>query len=107
TRCPYCMGEMPYFQTIRENNPESSVAILAINTAVGSFSQNRDVYIGEAIKNYTFTVLLDKSSSVAQAYNVTSGIPVTYFLDAKGIVPKFPNGSFENAADIQSMLGSY
>ncbi|MDD5311573.1 MAG: zinc-ribbon domain-containing protein [Dehalococcoidia bacterium] len=104
--CQWCMSEMPYFQTVRDNNDAGDVAILAINTPV-AFGLNRDAYVGEAIKDYTFTVLLDKNSAVSLAYNVTNTLPVTYFLDAQGIVQKFQNGSFENAAAIQSLLDSY
>jgi len=107
--CHYCMEEMPYFQELRANHPESSVAILMINSAAGGFPPNRDESVGDAITqaNYTFTVPLDPAGAVAQAYSVTSGIPVTFFIDSNGIIKNKQDGSFANAAAIEARLSSY
>jgi peroxiredoxin/RNA polymerase subunit RPABC4/transcription elongation factor Spt4 len=107
--CHYCMEEMPYFQQVRANHPDSSVAILMINSAAGGFNANRDEYVGDAITSggYTFTVPLDGAGAVAQAYNVTSGIPMTFFIDSNGIIKNKQDGAFSNAAAIESRLSSY
>jgi len=107
--CHYCMEEMPYLQEVRANHPESSVAMLMINSAAGGFSANPPVYVGDALTQggYTFTVPLDNAGAVAQAYNVTSGIPVTFFIDSNGIIKNKQDGSFANAAAIESRLSSY
>ena len=108
-QCHYCMDEMPYFVSIREKYPESGVAMLIINSAAGGFSANRREAVGAQITSggYTFTVPLDEAGSVAQAYNVTSGIPVTFFVDSTGIIKSKQDGSFPNAAAIETMLNSY
>ena len=108
-QCHYCMEEMPYFKAIREKYPESSVAMLIINSAAGGFSANRAEAVGAEITSggYTFTVPLDEAGSVAQAYNVTSGIPVTFFVDSTGIIRSKQDGSFPSAAAIESRLNSY
>jgi len=107
--CGYCMAEMPHFQTVRANHPESDVAMLVINSAAGGFSANRPEAVGEAITsaNWTFTVPLDEAGTVSQAYNVTSGIPVTFFLDSNGIIKSKQDGAFPSAAEIESRLNSY
>jgi peroxiredoxin/RNA polymerase subunit RPABC4/transcription elongation factor Spt4/xanthosine utilization system XapX-like protein len=108
--CQYCMDEMPYFQTVRENHPESEVAMLMINSAAGGFPANRDEYVGAKIteQGWEFTVPLDDSGVVAQAYEVTSGIPVTFFIDSTGIIRAVQDGYFQGgAAAIESLLDSY
>ena len=108
-QCHYCMEEMPYFKAIREKYPESSVAMLIINSAAGGFSSNRREAVGDAVNSggYTFTVPLDEAGSVAQAYNVTSGIPVTFFVDSTGIIRSKQDGAFPSATAIETRLNSY
>jgi peroxiredoxin/RNA polymerase subunit RPABC4/transcription elongation factor Spt4 len=107
--CGYCMSEMPYFKQVRSNYPESSVAMLVINTTAGGFPANRAEAVGDAIttNSWTFTVPLDEAGQVAQAYSVTSGIPVTFFIDADGIIKSKQDGSFPDAAAIETRLNSY
>jgi peroxiredoxin len=107
--CHFCMEEMPYFKEVRSKYPDSSVAMLIINSAAGGFSANRGEAVGAAITSagWTFTVPLDEAGSVAQAYNVTSGIPVTFFIDSTGIIKSKQDGSFPSAAAIESRLNSY
>ena len=83
--------------------------MLMINSAAGGFNANRDEYVGAEITNkeWTFTVPLDDSGVVAQAYDVTSGIPVTFFIDSSGIIRAKRDGAFTNAAAIETMLNSY
>jgi peroxiredoxin len=107
--CHFCMEEMPYFQAIREKYPKDSVAMLIINSAAGGFSANRPEAVGAQITSggYTFNVPMDEAGSVAQAYNVTSGIPVTFFVDSSGTIKSKQDGSFPSAAAIEAKLNSY
>jgi len=107
--CHYCMEEMPYLQEVRAKFPESSVAMLVINSAAGGFPANRAESVGAALTaaGYTFTVPLDEAGAVAQAYNVSSGIPVTFFIDSSGIIKSKQDGSFPNAAAIETRLNSF
>ena len=107
--CHYSMEEMPYFQEVRAKYPESSIAMLMVNTAAGGFPANRPEAVAAAIEaaGYTFTVPLDESGAVAGAYNVSSGIPVTFFIDSSGIIKSKQDGSFPNVADIETRLNSY
>lgn len=50
---------------------------------------------------------LDDSGVVAQAYDVMSGIPVTFFIDSNGIIKNKQDGKFANAAAIETRLNSY
>jgi len=108
-QCHYSMEEMPYFVSVREKYPESSVAMLIINSAAGGFSANRPEVVRAQITGggYTFTVPLDEAGSVAQAYNVTSGIPVTFFVDSTGTIKSKQDGAFPSATAIESRLNSY
>ncbi|MCX5992947.1 MAG: redoxin domain-containing protein [Chloroflexi bacterium] len=103
TGCGYCKAEMPHFQTIQQNNPE--IAVLAIDTDATNFGPDNPVHVGDYINQngFTFTVLLDPGD-VGRTYGATGGIPITYFLDAQGMIRKFKDGSFSSANDIQSML---
>ena len=107
--CHYCMEEMPYFQAVRDKYPDSSVAMLIINSAAGGFNSNRAEAVGAQITSggYTFTVPLDEAGSVAQAYDVTSGIPMTFFVDSTGIIKSKQDGAFPSSAAIESRLNSY
>jgi len=107
--CQYCMDEMPDFQTVRDNHPDSSVAMLMINSAAGGFPANNPAYVGAKItdEEWTFTVPLDDSGAVAQAYDVMSGIPVTFLVDSSGIIRAKQDGKFANADAIESMLSSF
>ncbi|MFA5398954.1 MAG: redoxin domain-containing protein [Dehalococcoidia bacterium] len=107
--CHFSMEEMPDFQTVRDNHPESSVAMLIINSAAAGFPANSDLAVGAAVATggWTFTVPLDDSGAVAQAYDVTSGIPVTFFIDSGGIIRAKQDGKFSDAAAIEAMLSSY
>ena len=80
--------------------------MLIINSAAGGFPANRDEYVGAAIDNagWDFTVPLDDSGIVAMAYDVMSGIPVTFFIDSSGIIRSKQDGAFANAAAIESRL---
>lgn len=107
--CHYSMEEMPYFQEVHDNHSESSVAMLMINSATAGFPANSDASVGAAVTTagWTFMVPMDGTGTVANAYNVTSGIPVTFFIDATGIIRAKQDGKFSNAAAIESMLNSY
>lgn len=106
TSCHFCMEELPYFQTIRTNNNDSSVVVLAINSAAGGFAANKPEYVGSTIMQagYTFTVPLDLTGQVAQLYNVSNGIPVTFFIDSGGLIRAKQDGAFSSANSIQNML---
>jgi len=105
--CHYCMEEMPDFQTVHTSRAD--VTMLMINSAAGGFGPNPDVYVGDALTQggYTFTVPLDDSGAVAQAYDVMSGIPVTFFIDSSGIIRAKQDGKFSNATAIEAKLNSY
>jgi len=107
--CHFCMDEMPYFQEVRANHSESQVAMLIINSAAGGFSANRREAVGAQIISggYTFDVPLDESGAVSMAYDVNSGIPVTFFVDSSGIIRAKQDGVFANADDIEAKLNSY
>ena len=75
--CPPCREEMPEFQKIFQNNPDT--VVLGVNLQEGK----------DAIEPFTkklgikFPILLDPNAQVKELYNVFTQ-PVTYFIDKNG-----------------------
>jgi len=103
--CSWCMQEMPYFQTVRDNHTDSELALLIINSVPADRPEAVGAYLDGA--GYTFKVPLDQYSAVAQEYNINDGVPVTFFIDSGGIIRNKRDGAFSNADAIETMLDSY
>jgi len=104
TWCEPCIEELPYFQEVYNAWSRDKLVILAVHVqqSVGlstSYAQN---------EGFTFPVLLDTLGTTAKAYTLPdgNGIPRTFFIDEKGIVRKSKYGSFQNKAEIESVLNS-
>ena len=82
TWCGYCQVEMPDFEEKFQQYGEA-VHFLMLNVTDGAQEtvEKASAFIAE--NGYTFPVYYDTDLSAASAYN-TSGLPVTYFLDAEG-----------------------
>ncbi len=106
TWCEPCTHEMPFFQEIEASEDWSEdLKILAINYKepeedVRSFLQ---VNAG-----YKFTVLLDLDGKVAEKYGYIPGttkLPLTFFIDAEGIIKKVIEGvRFNSTDEIEDIL---
>ena len=84
TWCPYCLQEMPHFQT-QYVALGDQVQFLMIDVADGS---RETVSAGAAFiekQGYTFPVLYDTSLNASYTYGA-SALPLTYFIDAEGYV---------------------
>lgn len=79
TWCPYCRKELTTLNTRYLELVRQGFELLAID--VGESSDKVD----QAIKKYSlsFKVLLDKTTSVAESYNVM-GVPSYFVVDKKG-----------------------
>ncbi|MGL4982901.1 MAG: TlpA family protein disulfide reductase [Treponemataceae bacterium] len=87
TWCPPCVKEMPAMEKIHQNYSQN-ITVLAVN-------------VGEQIKpvrdfinknKLTFSILLDRQSSIARVYSVQA-IPTTFILDDKGVIVAVRRGT--------------
>lgn len=102
TWCEPCLNEMPHIQAVRDNWSSDELAILAIHVKHGI--ANTQSWMED--KDYTVRVLLDSTGTAGDAYNVNTGIPKTFFLDAKGIIREVRNTAFSSQSQIEAILDS-
>jgi peroxiredoxin len=87
TWCKSCTTEMPAMQTIYDRLREKGFVVLAINEL------EDESKVREHIKQHghTFPVLLDRDNKVANQFGVF-GLPVSVFIDEKGVVQEYIKG---------------
>jgi peroxiredoxin len=87
TWCKPCTTEMPAMQTIYDRLREKGFVVLAINEL------EDESKVREHIKQHghTFPVLLDRDNKVANQFGVF-GLPVSVFIDEKGVVQEYIKG---------------
>ena len=82
TWCGYCKVEMPEFEEkFREYGNDIQFIMLNVTDGSQETVETASAFIAE--QGYTFPVYYDTDLAAASAYN-TSGLPVTYFIDADG-----------------------
>lgn len=80
--CPYCIEEMPYFQTVYDEKGED-VNFMMVNVTDGS---RETVEIGTEFiktKGFTFPIYFDTKLEASTFYNIYA-LPTTVFLDKDG-----------------------
>ncbi len=87
TWCKPCTTEMPAMQAIYNKLRDKGFVVLAVNEL------EDDAKVREHIKQYghTFPVLMDRSNKVANQFGVF-GLPVSVFIDEKGVVQEYIKG---------------
>jgi peroxiredoxin len=87
TWCKPCTTEMPAMQACYDRLRDQGFVVLAINEL------EDDAKVREHIKTYahTFPVLMDRENRVANLYGVY-GLPVSVFIDERGIVQEYVKG---------------
>jgi len=87
TWCKPCTTEMPAMQTIYDKLREKGFVVLAINEL------EDEAKVREHIKQHghTFPVLMDRDNKVANQFGVF-GLPVSVFIDEKGVVREYIKG---------------
>lgn len=82
TWCGYCKVEMPDFEEkYRQYGDDIHFIMLNVTDGSQETVETASAFIAE--QGYTFPVYYDTDLAAASAYN-TSGLPVTYFIDADG-----------------------
>jgi peroxiredoxin len=87
TWCKPCTTEMPAMQATYDKLREKGFVVLAINEL------EDEAKVRDHIKQYghTFPVLLDRDNKVANQFGVF-GLPVSVFIDEKGVVQEYIKG---------------
>jgi peroxiredoxin len=87
TWCKPCTTEMPAMQATYERLRDKGFVVLAINEL------EDDAKVREHIKQHghTFPVLMDRENKVANQFGVF-GLPVSVFIDEKGVVQEYIKG---------------
>ena len=87
TWCKPCTTEMPAMQTAYDKLRDKGFVVLAINEL------EDDAKVREHITRYghTFPVLMDRENKVANQFGVF-GLPVSVFIDEKGVVQEYIKG---------------
>ena len=87
TWCKPCTTEMPAMQTTYDQLRGEGFVVLAINEL------EDDAKVREHISQYghTFPVLMDRDNKVANQFGV-HGLPVSVFIDQRGIVQEYIKG---------------
>jgi len=98
--CPACVDEMPYFQTLFNEQTNDGLIILAVNC--GESSQTVQSIVDSL--RLTFPMLLDTDGKVCAEYK--HGAPTTFLIDDNGIIRAIKDNASESPEEIESMLDS-
>ncbi|HEX6532730.1 MAG TPA: TlpA disulfide reductase family protein [Nitrospira sp.] len=87
TWCKPCTTEMPAMQATYDKLTDKGFVVLAINEL------EDEAKVREHIRQYghTFPVLMDRDNKVANQFGVY-GLPVSFFIDEKGVVREYIRG---------------
>jgi len=98
--CSACVDEMPYFQTVFDEQVNEGVVILAINCGE-SIQAVKNIVDGIEL---TFPMLIDPDGKVCTAYK--RGAPTTFLIDGNGIIRTIKDDVFQSPEEIEVMLDS-
>ncbi|MCS6896578.1 MAG: TlpA family protein disulfide reductase [Nitrospira sp.] len=87
TWCKPCTTEMPAMQAAYDKLKDKGFVVLAVNEL------EDEAKVREHIRQYghTFPVLMDRDNKVANQFGVF-GLPVSVFIDQKGVVQEYVKG---------------
>jgi len=97
TWCEPCKAEMPTLQKLHKRFDGKGLKILSISTDGPDTQAEVKPYIKS--NQYTFTVIIDEDSSIAQAFNPRSTLPFMVIINKKGQVVKKIEGFQISEAD--------
>ena len=98
-QCPACGLQAPYIQAFYDEWSSEKIAVLTID--VGDSVAVAQDFVSS--QGFTYPVLLDPQSRVAQAYGIP-GVPVTFFITTEGIAKAYKIGPFQSREEIERAL---
>jgi peroxiredoxin len=103
TWCPPCRDEMTAIQAAYEKHRDQGLVVLGINLSVQDTRTDVDTFVKEL--KLTFPILLDESGSVSSAQYGVHALPVSFFIDSKGVIQRTIFGGML-PAELESYLAS-
>ncbi len=97
--CTPCKAEMPEIQAAYESFKDKDFVVLGIN--FGEKPKEAEKLVKEM--GLTFPILLDREVEVAERHQVVS-LPVTFFIDPKGIIKERVFGGTLTKKDIEAAI---
>lgn len=101
TWCPSCVVEMPYFETLYQEMGEE-IQIIKVNLLDGQRETRARVEAFLEENGYTFPSYFDTTGAASRAYGV-SFIPVTFFIDAYGVLQASITGPADSSSLAQGV----
>jgi len=98
--CEPCKREMPQIQAAYEAFKDNDFVVLGIN--FGEDSKDAAKLVKDM--GLTFPILLDHKVEVAEKHDVVS-LPVTFFIDPRGIIKERVFGGTLTKKDIEAAIG--
>ena len=103
TYCEPCKTEMPILQKLYDKYKKDGFVVVSIALDGPETQSGVSPYIRS--QGYTFPVVIDEDTSIAQAYNPKSSAPYTVFIDRTGRIAKTILGfKLSEAADIEKEI---
>jgi peroxiredoxin len=99
TWCKPCTTEMPAIQAAYDRMRDHGLVVLAIN----ELEDEEKVRAHIREHHHTFPVLLDRKNEVANQYGVY-GLPVSVFIDERGIVQEYVKGDLLTEQRIEQVV---
>lgn len=103
TYCEPCKAEMPLLQGMHERFESEGLKIISVAMDGPETVAGVQPYIRS--QRYSFTVVVDEDTSIAQAYNPKATAPFTVLIDRSGNVEKTIAGfQLSEAAHLEAMV---
>jgi cytochrome c biogenesis protein CcmG/thiol:disulfide interchange protein DsbE len=97
TWCGPCKAEMPTLQKLHETHDGKGLKIVSISLDGADTMAGVKPYIKS--NGYTFTVVIDEDTAIAQSYNPRSALPFMVMLNRQGAIHKQVEGFQLSEAD--------
>jgi cytochrome c biogenesis protein CcmG, thiol:disulfide interchange protein DsbE len=94
TWCTACQEELPAVQRIRDRYQSTGLRVLAVNYRETNNARMSDYLAGLHVN---LEALIDPDGTIASAYGVDIGLPISVLLDSKGTVVRIMIGAASSA----------
>jgi thiol-disulfide isomerase/thioredoxin len=99
--CGYCVAEFPLFQKVQSDKVK--VIAVCIDEDNERVKHIKDVY-SERYGTLDFTFIAD-GHEIQQSITQISAVPVTLFIDTRGVISNIKVGAFENYDQLNKYIG--